>query len=110
MRCAAGVALEFFEILDELLPSIDRVGHYFRARLRDLAARYPFITEVRGQGLMVGAQLSIPGAPIVVEAMKRGLLLNCTHETVLRFLPPYIVTEKEVDEALRILELAFAAV
>jgi len=97
------VALEFFDILDGLIPSINRVGEYFRAHLRQLASRFPVITEVRGQGLMIGAQLSVPGAPVVAEAMKRGLLLNCTHETVLRFLPPYIINENDVDHAIAIL-------
>jgi acetylornithine/N-succinyldiaminopimelate aminotransferase len=59
---------------------------------------------VRGYGLMVGVQLNIPGKEIVARAMQEGLLLNCTHDTVLRFLPPYIVTEKEIDEAVAILE------
>jgi predicted acetylornithine/succinylornithine family transaminase len=97
------VALEFFDILDGLMPSINRVGEYFRAQLRELASRFPVITEVRGEGLIVGAQLSVPGAPVAAEAMKRGLLLNCTHETVLRFLPPYIITENDVDHAIAIL-------
>ncbi len=100
------VALEFLEILDELLPSIQRVGEYFRARLRDLQPKFSFITEIRGAGLMAGVQLSIPGASIVNEAMKNGLLLNATHDTVLRFLPPYIITEAEVDHAIGILEPA----
>jgi predicted acetylornithine/succinylornithine family transaminase len=102
------VAIEFFEILDELMPSIRRVGDYFRAGLRDLASRFPCITEVRGEGLMAGVQLAIPGAGIVSEAMKNGLLINCTHDTVLRFLPPYIITEREVDQALEMLEPAIA--
>jgi acetylornithine/succinyldiaminopimelate/putrescine aminotransferase len=97
------VALEFFDILDGLMPSINRVGEYFRAQLRELASRFPVITQVRGEGLIVGAQLSVPGAPVAAEAMKRGLLLNCTHETVLRFLPPYIITENDVDHAIAIL-------
>jgi acetylornithine/N-succinyldiaminopimelate aminotransferase len=101
---AARVALEFFDILDGLLPSITRVGDYFRAQLKHLATRHRFITEVRGYGLMVGAELSIPGKTIVDRAMQEGLLLNCTHETVLRFLPPYIITEEHVDEAIRILD------
>ncbi|MDQ1469543.1 MAG: acetylornithine/N-succinyldiaminopimelate aminotransferase [Bryobacterales bacterium] len=104
---AARVALEFFDILDGLLPSITRVGDYFRAQLRELATRYRFITEVRGYGLMVGAELSIPGKAIVERAMQEGLLLNCTHETVLRFLPPYIITEAHVDEAVLILDRIF---
>ncbi len=104
---AARVALEFFDILEDLRPSIVRVGEYFRAELRRLAANYSFITEVRGYGLMVGVQLSLPGKDIVARAMQEGLLLNCTHDTVLRFLPPYIVTETEIDEAVGILDRVF---
>jgi len=99
---AARVALEFFDILDGLLPQIRRVGEYFRSELRRLAGRFDFITEVRGYWLMVGAELKMPGKEIVNRAMQEGLLMNCTHETVLRFLPPYIVTEKEVDQAVKI--------
>jgi acetylornithine/N-succinyldiaminopimelate aminotransferase len=101
---AARVALEFFDILEGLLPQISRVGDYFVAELRRIAKPFDFITEVRGYGLMVGVQLNIPGKEIVARAMQEGLLLNCTHDTVLRFLPPYIVTEKEIDEAVAILE------
>jgi acetylornithine/succinyldiaminopimelate/putrescine aminotransferase len=107
---AARVALEFFDILEELLPRIRHVGEYFRAELRRLAGRYAFISEVRGYGLMIGVQLTIPGKDIVTKAMEEGLLLNCTHDTVLRFLPPYIVTEKEVDEAVGILDKVFRTV
>ena len=101
---ACRVALEFFDILDELLPQIRRVGDYFRGELRKLAVKHPSIIDVRGAGLMIGAQLDRPGKQIVNDAMDRGLLMNCTHDTVLRFLPPYIVTEKEVDQAVGILD------
>ena len=104
---AARVSLEFFDILDELLPQIRRVGEYFRKELRRVAASFDFITEVRGYGLMIGVQLNVPGKEIVNRAMQEGLLMNCTHDTVLRFLPPYIVTETEVDEAVAILERVF---
>ena len=107
---AARVALEFFDVLQSLLPQISRVGDYFRAGLRDLASRYSFIKEVRGYGLMVGVELNIAGKGIVDNAMASGLLLNCTHDTVLRFLPPYIVTEQHVDEALAILDGVFQTV
>jgi predicted acetylornithine/succinylornithine family transaminase len=107
---AARVSLEFFDVLEGLLPQISRVGGYFVSELGRLAKSFDFITEVRGYGLMVGAQLSIPGKDIVTRAMDKGLLLNCTHETVLRFLPPYIVTEKEVDEAVGILEQVFRTI
>jgi predicted acetylornithine/succinylornithine family transaminase len=107
---AARVALEFFDILEGLLPSIRHVGEYFRSELRRLATRYTFISEVRGYGLMIGVQLTIPGKDIVARAMQEGLLMNCTHDTVLRFLPPYIVTEKEIDEAIAILDKVFKTV
>ena len=67
------------------LPSISRVGDYFRARLQELAAKYAFIREVRGRGLMVGVDMSVPGKQMVADAQSRGLLINCTHDTVLRF-------------------------
>jgi predicted acetylornithine/succinylornithine family transaminase len=106
---ACRVALEFFDILDDLLPSIRRVGDYFRARLTDLAGKYAFIREVRGYGLMIGLDMKVPGKQMVLDAHARGLLMNCTHDTVLRFLPPYIVTEREVDAAVKILDEIFAA-
>ncbi len=107
---AAHVALEFFDILKGLLPQIERVGDYFRAELRKLAGKYSFIKEVRGYGLMIGAELGIPGKEIVTKAMGAGLLMNCTHDTVLRFLPPYIVTESEIDHAITILDTVFQTV
>jgi len=96
---ACRVALEFLDILDELLPSIRNVGAYFRMKLSELQRRYGFIKEVRGQGLMIGVELDIPGKQMVVDAMADGMLINCTHDTVLRFLPPFILTEKQVDAA-----------
>ncbi len=101
------VALEFFDILDELLPSIERVGTYFRMRLRELQHKHSFIKEVRGAGLMIGVELTCPGKQLVTDAMNQGLLINCTHETVLRFLPPYILTEKDVDRAIKVLAKLF---
>lgn len=104
---ACRVALEFFDILDELLPHIIHVGGYFRMRLTDLARRFSFIKEIRGFGLMIGVELDIPGKQIVLDAMEEGLLLNCTHETVLRMLPPYILTEQDVDHAVGVLSTVF---
>ena len=101
---ACRVALEFMDILDELLPHIDKMGCYFRAKLDELQKQFSFIREVRGQGLMIGVDLSFSGKQIVLDAMEQGLLMNCTHDTVLRFLPPYITTEKEIDRAVAILK------
>jgi predicted acetylornithine/succinylornithine family transaminase len=100
---ACRVALEFLEILDELLPAIQRVGGYFHVSLNELARKHSVIKEVRGFGLMLGVDLSVSGKQLVLDAIGEGLLLNCTHDTVLRFLPPYIATEREVDQAVKIL-------
>jgi predicted acetylornithine/succinylornithine family transaminase len=105
---ACRVALEFCEVLDELLPAIQQTGGYFHVRLNELARKHSFVKEVRGFGLMLGVELTVPGKQLVLDAMSEGLLMNCTHETVLRFLPPYIVTEKEIDQAVKILGKLFA--
>ena len=104
---ACRVALEFFDILDELLPSINSVGGYFRMRLTELMRTYSFIKDIRGQGLMIGVEIDFPCKNLVLEGLKEGLLFNCTHETVLRFLPPYILTEQDVDRAIPALARIF---
>ena len=105
---ACRAALESLAIIEELLPAIERVGGYFHSQLNELARKYAFIKEVRAFGLMIGVELTVPGKQIVLDAMAQGLLINCTHDTVLRFLPPYTVTEKEVDKAVRVLRKLFA--
>jgi predicted acetylornithine/succinylornithine family transaminase len=104
---ACRVALEFFEILDELMVHIHHVGGCFRQELVELGRHFSFIKEVRGFGLMIGMELDIPGKQIVVDGMAQALLFNCTHDTVLRFLPPYIITEAEVDKAVKVLHRLF---
>ncbi len=104
---ACRVALEFFDILDELLPSINSVGVYFRMKLTELMRTFPFIKEVRGQGLMVGVELDFPCKELVLDGIKEGILFNCTHDTVLRFLPPYILSEQDVDRAVAVLTKIF---
>lgn len=102
------VALEFYGVLDELLPSIRRVGDYFRAEMKALASRFRFIREVRGEGLMIGVELDFDCPHFVKEGFAEGLLFNVTHGNVIRFLPPYILTEKEVDKAVKGMKRIFA--
>lgn len=104
---ACRVALECIDVLEELLPSIRRVGAYFRARLEDLGRKFSFVKEVRGQGLMLGVDMEFPCKHLVNEALAEGLLVNVTHDTVLRMLPPYILTERDVDRAIRGLRNVF---
>jgi len=106
--CAA--ALEFLKIIEEekLLENIRMRGEELRDGLAKLAAKFGFIREIRGEGLMIGVELSIDGAPFVSEAMRRGLLINCTHDFALRLLPPFIITRAQVREFLRLFELVLA--
>jgi len=104
---ACRVALEFFDILDELIPNIIHVGGYFRMRLMELAKHFQFIREVRGYGLMIGVEIDFSGKQIVLDCIEEGLLINCTHDTVLRALPPYVLTEQDVDRAITVLKRVF---
>jgi predicted acetylornithine/succinylornithine family transaminase len=107
---ACRVAIEFFDIMKDLLPSVSAMGNYFRMRLDELAKKFAIIKEVRGVGLMVGVELTVPGKQLVVNAMAEGLLMNCTHDVVLRFLPPYTVSQSEIDKAVKILAKVLAKV
>jgi len=107
---ACAVALEFLNIVEdqELLENIRLRGAELHDGLTKLAAKFGFIREIRGQGLMIGVELSIEGAPFVSEPMRRGLLINCTHDFTLRLLPPFIITRAQVREFLRLFELVLA--
>jgi len=107
--CAAGLAT-MRTILNERLPEhAARVGEYFRGRLRELKTRQPLIKDVRGLGLMIGVDLSEDVAKqVVAAALDRGLIINATGEHTLRFVPPLILTQGDVDEAVDILERVLA--
>jgi acetylornithine/N-succinyldiaminopimelate aminotransferase len=106
--CAA--ALEFLNVVEEekLIDNVRARGAELRAGLEKLAARFDFIHEIRGEGLMIGVDLSIDGAPFVEEALRRGLLINCTHEHILRLLPPFILRSRDVADFLRKFEAVLA--
>jgi acetylornithine/N-succinyldiaminopimelate aminotransferase len=95
-------ALECLNVIedDKLLENVRVRGEELRAGLEKLAARFDFIREIRGEGLILGIDLSIDGAPFVEEALKRGLLINCTHQHILRLLPPFIIRSRDVAEFL----------
>ncbi len=110
LATAAGVAAINAIHEEGMLENCQRVGAYFMRRLQDLQPRYGFIKEVRGRGLMLGIQLDFPGGQFVTACMERGFLVNCTVDTVLRFLPPLIVSEREVDLLLATLDELLAKV
>jgi acetylornithine aminotransferase len=86
------------------LDRVSRVGEYFKSELQALHQRYSFIREIRGRGLILGMELDFPGNEIVQACQERGLLINCTAEKVLRFIPPLIVTPGEVDQLIETLD------
>ena len=88
---------------EKLLNNAQKMGEYLFAKLNGLKDKYPLIRQVRGIGLMAGVELAVPGKAIVEKCMEKGLLINCTHETVLRLMPALNITEKEIDKALGIL-------
>ncbi|MCA9216518.1 MAG: aspartate aminotransferase family protein [Planctomycetales bacterium] len=99
----AGIAT--IEMIEEenLLQHAKAMSEVFRAKLTELADDCDLIEEVRILGMMIGIQLSTDGAPIVAECLKRKLLINCTQQTVLRFLPAMNISEAEVEEGIDIL-------
>ena len=105
---ACAVAIEFLKQMEKLQGRIRETGDYFKAQLQWLAARHSAIREVRGLGLMLAAQLdSVDRAKAVVrELLEQGIIINRTNDTVLRFLPPYIVTRKDIDRVIRALDIA----
>jgi len=106
VACAA--AREVLKILTPAFLAKSRAtGAYFRHGLEALVRRYPCIKEVRGRGLMLGMELDFPGKDIVQFCLERGLIINCTQDRVLRFLPSLTVTRHDVDTALKILEDAW---
>jgi predicted acetylornithine/succinylornithine family transaminase len=107
---ACRAALTFLDELEGgLMDHVARVGAHLERGLRDLASRQPAILDVRGAGLIWGLDINRPAAAIVDAARDRKLLVNRTSDTVIRLLPPYIITEREIDEALPLLEAAIAS-
>ncbi|MGE5173998.1 MAG: acetylornithine transaminase [Betaproteobacteria bacterium] len=108
---ACATALASLEALIEdniIIPTVEQLGEYFLRGLERLRGKYSFVKNVRGKGLLVGMELDFPGKEIVSACLKEGLLINCTMDTVLRFMPPLIITEEEIDRLLETLDGIFA--
>jgi acetylornithine aminotransferase/acetylornithine/N-succinyldiaminopimelate aminotransferase len=109
LACAVAVAVIDHIEQGRLLEHAAAVGEYFQKRLRELAGRHDSIIDVRGKGLMLAAELDSADLAklTVAEMLKRRILINCTSDTVLRFLPPYILEREHVDEAIDALDAIF---
>jgi len=104
LACAAGIAVIEAIEEDSLLQNAAELGQYAKDKLLELKQKHFIIDSVRGIGLMIGVQLTKPGKEIVDKCLEKGLRINCTNETVLRFMPPMIVTKDQIDQAVDILD------
>jgi len=103
---ACRVGFEFLKIMEEenLLERITQTGEFFKEKLLELQGKYPFVLDVRGEGLILGMELSFPCREIVNRCLEVGFIINCTADRVLRFLPPYIITRKEINKFVKALD------
>lgn len=103
---ACATALEFLRVVEDekLLGNVQARSAQLRAGLEKLAKKFSFLREVRGEGLILGVELTREGGPFVTEALRRGLLINCTQDYTLRLLPPFNITAAQVREFLRLFE------
>lgn len=103
---AARAALATIETIEEegLLARAEQIGERFRTRFQAMQQKCPLITEIRVKGTMIGVQLSVEGAPVVQQCLERGLLINCTHATVLRLLPAVNLADDQIDDGCAVIE------
>lgn len=103
---ACRVALEFLSILEDehLLEHVQKLGAYFHEELTNLQTKNKIVKEVRGRGLMLALDLNVPSKPYTDAALNEGVLFNSTHQTTIRMLPPFIIEEKHVDKAVKVLK------
>jgi acetylornithine/N-succinyldiaminopimelate aminotransferase len=103
---ACRAALEYLSILEDekLLENVQKVGGYLNDQLQGLVAKYAAANETRGRGFIQALALDIPARPLVEQALAQGVLFNSTQDTVLRFLPPFLLEEKHVDKGIRVLK------
>lgn len=104
LACAAAIAVVEAIEKEGLIENAVELGKYAVEKLEALAEKYEVIDHVRGKGLMIGIQLTGPGSDIVSKCLEKGLRINCTHDTVIRFMPPMTATKEEIDKAIAIFD------
>lgn len=110
LSCAAAIVVLSSISDNKFLENINKISDYTFNKLYKLKEKYSFITEVRGMGLHIGIELSFDGYSLVKKALENKLLINCTSNNVIRIMPPLVITEKEIDEGLTILDKLFSEV
>jgi len=107
LACSAACAVIKTILEEKLIENAAQVGKYFIEKLKGLQKKYSFIKDVRGKGFMIGVELEFEGKDIVTKCQEKGILINCTVDKVLRFVPPLIVTKEEVDKVTTVLDEVF---
>lgn len=110
LATAAAVAACEELLTPQMLKHVEQIGAHFKSRLDKMAARRPVVKEVRAAGMMFGVELNQPGAEVYKACLRRGLIVNCTAQTVMRIVPPLIATKPDCDRAADILEAAIEEV
>jgi len=110
LATAAGLAALTALLEEGMLENCQKMGDHFFSRLLEVKKKFSFVKEVRGRGLILGMELNMEGGALVKEMMGRRILINCTMGNVLRFLPPLIVTQEEIDQVIRALEEVFEGI
>jgi len=111
LTCAAAHTTVKFIIDNDVIGNVRKVGQHFTNGLKDLQKKYPFITDVRGRGLLLAIEFDRDiGQDMLNTCLENGMLVNCVKPNALRFMPPLIIGNKEVDQALGILDKSLSTV
>jgi acetylornithine/LysW-gamma-L-lysine aminotransferase len=102
--CAAGYAAIDVLVKEKLAERAERIGGYFKAKLEELQAKYKIVKEVRGLGLMLGMELRYDVRNIILKTMERGVLILDAGRNVLRFLPPLVIEQEQIDKTIAVLD------
>jgi acetylornithine/succinyldiaminopimelate/putrescine aminotransferase len=109
LTCAAAIAsLEALLEDNIIIQAVEELSRHFLGGLDDLKKKYGFVKDVRGKGLLIGMELDFEGKDIVTACLREGFLINCTMGNVLRFMPPLVIAEEEIDRLISALDGIFA--
>jgi acetylornithine/N-succinyldiaminopimelate aminotransferase len=107
LACSAALATLEYMLKEKIWEAVEHKGNYFKEQLQKLVGKYSWVKQTKGKGLMLGLELEIEGAPFVKKMAEEGILINCTAGKVLRFLPPLVVEEKNIQKTTEALDKIF---
>ena len=110
LACSAALATLKYILQERLWEVVEHKGNYFREQLQKFVEKYSRVKQTKGRGLMLGLELEIEGVPIVQKMADEGILINCTAGKVLRFLPPFIIEEKDIQRTVEALDKIFKGI